>query len=76
MASSRDPVSIETLFSHELAPHPRALFDDSGEMRKTSKLMPAGGVQNTKQATSQGSNSGWLCIALDCSLASFTCKSV
>ena len=37
MASSRDTVSIETLFSHELAPHPTALFDDSGEMRKTSK---------------------------------------
>ena len=37
MASSRETVSIETLFSYELAPHPTALFDDSGEMRKTSK---------------------------------------
>ncbi len=37
MASSRETVSIATLFSHELAPHPTALFDDSGEMRKTSK---------------------------------------
>ena len=37
MASSRETVSIETLFSHELAPHPTALFDDSGKMRKTSK---------------------------------------
>ena len=37
MASSRDTVSIETIFSYELAPHPTALFDDSGEMRKTSK---------------------------------------
>ena len=32
-----ETVSIETLFSHELAPHPSALFDGSGEMRKTSK---------------------------------------
>ena len=37
MASSRDIVSVETLFSHELASHPTALFDNSGEMRKTSK---------------------------------------
>ena len=37
VASSRETVSIETLFSHDLAPHPTALFDDSGEMRKTSK---------------------------------------
>ncbi len=37
MASSRETISIATLFSHELAPHPTALFDDSGEMRKTSK---------------------------------------
>ena len=37
MTSSRDTVSIETLFFHELAPHPTALFDDSGEMRKTTK---------------------------------------
>ena len=28
MASSRDTVSIETFFSHELAPHPTALFDE------------------------------------------------
>jgi len=39
MASSRDTVSIETLFSHELAAHPTAFFDDSGEMRNTSKSM-------------------------------------
>ena len=39
MASSRETVSIETLFSYELAPHPTALFDDSGEMRKTSKFV-------------------------------------
>jgi len=37
MASSRDTVSIETLFSYELAPHPTALLDDGGEMRKISK---------------------------------------
>jgi len=37
MASSRDTVSIETLFSVELLPHPTALFDYNGEMRKTSK---------------------------------------
>ena len=37
MASPRETVSIETLFSHELAPHPTALFDDSGEIRRTSK---------------------------------------
>ena len=37
MASSRNSVSMETLFSHELAPHPTALFDDHGEMRTTNK---------------------------------------
>ena len=37
MASSKDTVSIEALFSHELAPHLTALFDDSGKMRKTRK---------------------------------------
>ena len=30
MASSREIVSVQTLFSHELASHPTALFDDSG----------------------------------------------
>ena len=37
MASSRDTVSTETLFSHELAPFPSALFGADGEMRTTSK---------------------------------------
>ena len=39
MALSREIGSIETLFSDELAPHRTALFDDSGEMRETSKSM-------------------------------------
>ncbi|KAL8571528.1 hypothetical protein ACOMHN_056823 [Nucella lapillus] len=38
-ASSREPVSIETLFSHELAPLPTALFDETGDMRTTSKAV-------------------------------------
>ena len=52
MASSRDSVSIETLFSYELAPHPTTLFDESGEMRKTgksvlqTKLQVVRGMQN------------------------------
>ena len=37
MALSWDGVSIETLFSNEMAPHPTTLFDGSGEMRKTTK---------------------------------------
>lgn len=32
MASSRETVSIETLFPHELAPLPTALFDEAGNM--------------------------------------------
>ncbi|KAL8560458.1 hypothetical protein ACOMHN_054361 [Nucella lapillus] len=39
MASSREPVSIEALFSHELAPLPTALFDETGDMRTTSKAV-------------------------------------
>ena len=39
MASSRETVSIETLFSHELAPVPTALFDETGDMRTTSKAV-------------------------------------
>ncbi|XP_042233703.1 zinc finger protein Xfin-like isoform X2 [Homarus americanus] len=37
MATSKDIISRETLFSHELAPYPTALFDEGGEMRHTSK---------------------------------------
>ena len=37
MASKRNLVSIETLFSHELASHPTSLFDEKGDMRVTSK---------------------------------------
>ena len=36
IASSRETVSIETLFSHELAPLPTALFDETGDMRTPS----------------------------------------
>ncbi|KAL8582263.1 hypothetical protein ACOMHN_037020 [Nucella lapillus] len=39
IASSREPVSIEALFSHELAPLPTALFDETGDMRTTSKAV-------------------------------------
>lgn len=34
MVSSRHTIAIETLFSHEVAPHPTALSAESGEMRK------------------------------------------
>ena len=37
MASSREIVSTDSLFSYELAPHPTALFADNGDMRTTSK---------------------------------------
>ena len=37
MASSRSTISIETLFSYELAPYPTSLFDNCGEMRNTIK---------------------------------------
>ena len=37
MASSRETISTETLFSYELAPFPPALFDKNGNMRSTSK---------------------------------------
>ncbi len=54
MASSRETVSIETLFSH----------DDSGEMRKTSKSVlkdkASGIVWNAQSSTSQGGDSGCL----------------
>jgi len=33
-ALSRETVSIETLFSYELAVHQTTLFDESSEMRK------------------------------------------
>jgi len=41
MATSMENISIETLFAYELAPHPTALFDDNGDIRKarrTSKI--------------------------------------
>ena len=37
MASSREIVSTDSLFSYELAPHPTALFADNGDMWSTSK---------------------------------------
>src|SRR6267154_46202 len=39
MASSRAMISLQTLFSHELAPHPTALFDDDGNMRDPNKAV-------------------------------------
>ena len=37
MVSPRETISMETLFSSELAPHPTALLDESGEMKNTAK---------------------------------------
>ena len=37
MASSRDTVSIDTLFCYELSPYPSAMFDENGELRSTNK---------------------------------------
>jgi hypothetical protein len=45
MATSREPVSIETLFSHELALLPTALFDETGDMRTTRKAVLKNKIQ-------------------------------
>lgn len=39
MASSRDSIPIETLFSHELAPQSTALFNENEGTRTTSKAI-------------------------------------
>ena len=55
MASSREGLSLETLFDHELSPIPASLFDDSGEMREANKsvlkakLKVDCGTTNTRQ---------------------------
>ena len=54
MASSRDTISIENLFSYKLAPHPTSLFDDCGQMRNTTKsilktkMQVQCGIRNTE----------------------------
>lgn len=45
MATSRESVSIETLFSHELALQPTALFYENGDMRTTSKAAMKNKIQ-------------------------------
>lgn len=57
MATSRESVSIETLFSHELALQSTALFDENGDMRTTSKaalknkIQILSGVRNQEPPT-------------------------
>jgi len=72
MASSRETVSIETLFSHELASLPTALFDETGDMRTTSKAVLKNKIQSCSGVRNQSySNySGCLCNYVDSSLAS------
>ena len=73
--ASREPVSIEILFSHELVPHTTtALTDERGEMRKISKSM-----LKTKQQVKYGTASHIIlkdACTLLCSLASFISKGV
>lgn len=45
MASSRETVSIDSFFPHELAPLPTALFDKTGDMRTTSKAVLKNKIQ-------------------------------
>ena len=53
MATSRESVSIETLFSHELALHPTALFDEDGDMRTTSKAALKNKIQILRSVRNQ-----------------------
>ena len=45
LATSRGGISLETLFSRELALHSTALFDNNGDMRSTSKSVLKSSIQ-------------------------------